>query len=117
MGWQVKIEQAEAGRKALAEEIEQIEVAGDQARTEVAAMPDRVAVERDQASAVAASARRPWLGSVPGPISRRPVPRLSKGSMTDSERDRLLAERDEAARGDPQAEDPTSQTCHSRWRS
>ncbi|MEW1808450.1 DNA-binding protein [Pseudarthrobacter sp. NPDC080039] len=88
-GWHAKLEQAEAERKALAEEIEQVEIERDQARAEVGAVRDQVAVERDRAAAAAASAAEAL-----GELRSRADKSEARAQAVEGERDRLISERD-----------------------
>lgn len=96
-GWQAKVEQVEAERGALAEEVEHVEAERDQARAEAAAIRDQVAAERDQAAADAASVSEALAEQRSRADKSEARAEAVEGERDRlvSERDRLLAERDE----------------------
>lgn len=88
-GWQAKLEVGEADRKALADEVERVEIECDQARAEAAVMRDQVAAERGQAASTVASA----LETLAEQRSRADKSE-ARAEAVEGERDRLISERD-----------------------
>lgn len=94
VGWQSKLEQAEAEREALAKELEQAEAERDRAQEEAGARLEaaqqEAAATREHAERAAAAAAEELAAQ-----RSRADKAESRAEAVEGERDRLLAERDE----------------------
>lgn len=88
-GWQAKLDQAEAERSTLAEEVEQLEAERDEARKERDKAGRETARLREEAAAAAAAATEALAEQ-----RSRADRAEARAEAVEGERDRLLAERD-----------------------